>query len=134
MYTCSRIFLIHVDLPEWFEDLTDDNVSAFKDVSTFKLLRLTELIPMKFIELSYKDSILHHFHHKEKIKYWFLLIIIIINILLFYRYSLKSNWSVWKKKPMSFICVYWFKFKLSLFSQTILKMVYEVQNSIQCNK
>lgn len=66
MYTCSRIFLIHVDLPEWFEDLTDDNVSAFKDVSTFKLLRLAELIPMKFIELSYKDSILHHFHHKEK--------------------------------------------------------------------
>lgn len=55
-------FLIHVDLPEWFEDLTDDNVSAFKDVSTFKLLRLAELIPMKFIELSYKDSILHHFH------------------------------------------------------------------------
>lgn len=32
---------------------------------------------MKFIELSYKDSILHHFHHKEKIKYWFLLIIIV---------------------------------------------------------
>lgn len=61
-------FLIHVDLPEWFEDLTDDNVSAFKDVSTFKLLRLAELIPMKFIELSYKDSILHHFHHKEKNK------------------------------------------------------------------
>lgn len=105
MYTCSRIFLIHVDLPEWFEDLTDDNVSAFKDVSTFKLLRLAELIPMKFIELSYKDSILHHFHHKEKIKYWFLLIIIIINILLFYRYSLKSNWSVWKKKPC-FLFVY----------------------------
>lgn len=60
---------------------------------------------MKFIELSYKDSILHHFHHKEKIKYWFLLIIIIINILLFYRYSLKSNWPVWKKKHVFYLCL-----------------------------
>lgn len=91
-------FLIYVDLLEWFEDLIDDNVFVFKDVSIFKFFCLVELILMKFIELSYKDFILYYFYYKEKIKYWFFFIIIIINILFFYCYLFKLNWLVWKKK------------------------------------
>lgn len=55
-------FLIYVDLLEWFEDLIDDNVFVFKDVSIFKFFCLVELILMKFIELSYKDFILYYFY------------------------------------------------------------------------
>lgn len=61
---------------------------------------------MKFIELSYKDSILHHFHHKEKIKYWFLLIIIIINILLFLSLLAKVKLvSLEKKNHVFYLCL-----------------------------
>lgn len=43
----------NVDLPEWFEDLTDDNVSAFKDVSTF----LSTLF--KLADFEYRSSMQH---------------------------------------------------------------------------